>query len=102
MFLTSWEALFPGTAVECFTHRADLGSGIPPEIHSNRPAGSVKQSRGVQQMTIEVRRVLSLSRPLVLAIVLNLAPPAGAQFYKQTNLVSDTAGMAAITDLSLV
>jgi uncharacterized protein (TIGR03118 family) len=51
-------------------------------------------------MKTNFRRALLAAGTLVMAIV--LTSPASAQFYRQTKLVSDIAGTAAITDPQLI
>lgn len=51
-------------------------------------------------MNINFRKVLLAAAILVLAFV--LTSPASAQFYKETKLVSDISGTAAITDSQLI
>jgi uncharacterized protein (TIGR03118 family) len=51
-------------------------------------------------MKASVNKLVLVSGTLLMALV--LTSPAGAQFYKQTNLVSDISSMATITDSKLV
>jgi uncharacterized protein (TIGR03118 family) len=51
---------------------------------------------------MNTRARVTLSLVTLIMVVLVTSVPATAQFYKQTNLVSDISGMAALTDSNLV
>src|SRR5579863_9457539 len=71
-----------------------------------RPASSARNAfAGIAQRVSAERKGTSMNRRTTfvsLAMLALTAFPAGAQFYKQTNLVSDIAGMAQLQDSHLV